>query len=250
MGSRLSAATRWLGRMARYPEHGPAGDGAGFVLLAGGVGLLLLAGGAVMLLPSHTGHLPQSVAADCGMVTCTATLPASVTGRESLSASPSASPRRTRSTPPSSAAPTRPAVQQSTSAAPAPPDPTHGPVSVPSPSTAPPAPAAVSVTVFYSLDRWFQGIHGQFVIVNHGSAPVTGWNLAVSLPGDGNFQVWNARGHVSGGTLIITAAPDAPALAPGGMQQIGVSAQGGTSNPASCTFDGASVCQEQQREHR
>jgi hypothetical protein len=239
MGSGLSAAAaRWLGWLARYRE---AGNGAG---------LLLVAGGSMVLLPSHPAHVPSAVAEDCGMVTCEATLPASVTGRERLSAPPSVQPQRTRKATPSSAAPTQPAVQQSTSEPPASPVPTHAPVPVPSPSTAPPAPAAVSVAVFYSIGRWFQGIQGQFVIVNHGSAPVTGWNLTISLPGDGNFQVWNAQGRASGDTLIITASPGAPALTPGAMQQIGVSAQGGTSTPASCTFDGAPVCQEQQEHHR
>jgi len=100
--------------------------------------------------------------------------------------------------------------------------------------------------VSYAIDHWFQGIQGQFMIVNHGSAPVTGWELAVALPGDGNFRVWNAQSRVNGDTLIINAPPNAQALAPGATQHVMIFADGNNTSPASCTFDGASVCQAQQ----
>jgi hypothetical protein len=248
VGSRVpGGARRWLGQLARSGRpYGTTASSARLLLLAGGVGLLLLAGGAVALLPHQTGHGPRSVADDCGMVTCTATLPASVTGSSTLSASPSAQPWHTANTAAASAASTRAAVKQATSKPPAPPIPTRGPASSPSPSMAAPPAPVVSVTVSYSMGRWFQGIQGRFVIVNHGSTPVTGWNLAVTLPGDGNFRVWNAQDRVNGDTLIINAAPNAQTLGPGAIQQVTIFAEGGTSAPSSCTFDGAAVCQAQQ----
>jgi Cellulose binding domain len=267
MGNRLpGGASRWLSALARYrvpwyrmpwsrirwyrmrwyrvpgcrmPRY--AGNGARLLLLAGGAGLLALAGGTLALLPHQTGHAPRDVADDCGIVTCTATLPASVTGKATLSASPSAAPRRAANTSPA-AAPTRPAATRATSR---PPAPTQVPAASPSPSSARPA-AAVSVTVTYSVGRWFQGIQGRFVIVNNGPAAVTGWNLTVAFPGDGNFRVWNGLGRVSGATLTITAPPGAPVLAPGASQQVTIFAEGGTTEPASCTFDGAAVCHAQQ----
>jgi hypothetical protein len=244
MGSRLRAeASRWLGPLARYREYGAIGNGGGLLLLAGGAGLLLLAGGAVVFLPHQTGHPPRALADDCGLVTCTATLPAA-TGHVRPQAPPRVQPRSTASTVASSTTPAPSPAGQPTSGLPASPAPRRAPVS--SASVAAHAPGA-SVTVSYAIDRWFQGIQGQFMIVNHGSAPVTGWELTVTLPGDGNFRVWNAQSRVAGDTLIIEAPPDTQALAPGATQQVMIFAEGSNSDPASCTFDGASVCQAQQQ---
>jgi hypothetical protein len=243
MGSRmLAGASRWLGplaryRVSRYRVFGAIGNGGGLLLLAGGAGLLLLAGGAVVLLPHQTGHPPRALADDCGLVTCTATLPASA-ARVSPHASPRAQPRSTASTVASSTTPSPSPAGQPTSGPPA------APVSPPSVAARAPG---VSVTVSYAIDRWFQGIQGQFMIVNHGSAPVNGWELAVALPGDGNFRVWNAQSRVAGDTLIIDAPPNAQALAPGAAQRVMMFADGNNSNPASCTLDGVSVCQAQQQ---
>jgi hypothetical protein len=60
----------------------------------------------------------------------------------------------------------------------------------------------------------------------------------------------NAQSRVNGDTLIINAPPNAQALAPGAAQQVMIFAEGNNSNPASCTFDGASVCQAQQHQHQ
>jgi hypothetical protein len=244
MRSRLLAgASRWLGPLARYREYGAIGNG-GLLLLAGGAGLLLLAGGAVVFLPHQTGHSPRALTDDCGLVTCTATLPAAATGDVRPHASPRVQPRSPASTVASSTMPAPSPAGPATSGPPASPAPARAPVS--SPSVAARAPG-VSVTVSYAIDRRFQGIQGQFMIVNHGSAPVTGWELAVALPGDGNFRVWNAQSRVDGDTLIINAPPNAQALAPGAAQQVMIFAEGNNSNPVSCTFDGASVCQAQQQ---
>jgi len=118
------------------------------------------------------------------------------------------------------------------------PRPTAGPTPAPSPT-----PASPAVTVSYSTaQRWDGGFQGEFVITNHGNSAVTGWQIVVTLSGDRVDSVWNADWRYgSGDSLIMTAAPYDQVIEPGASQSVNFVAQGGTTEPTSCTFDG-SVC--------
>ena len=118
---------------------------------------------------------------------------------------------------------------------------------VPGPRTTPAA-----VTVAYTLDGagpWGQGFRAHLTIVNNGSAPVAGWNVQVSLPGDQVYWVgypgtWNpfANWQFSGGTLALTAVSGGETLAPGATEVVPIAAQGPATAPGGCLFDG-SACQ-------
>jgi hypothetical protein len=69
---------------------------------------------------------------------------------------------------------------------------------------------------------------------------VTGWQVVVTLPGDRVDTVWNADWEYGGGdSVIMTAAPYDQAIGPGASQSVNFVAQGGTTEPTSCTFDGS-----------
>jgi hypothetical protein len=80
-----------------------------------------------------------------------------------------------------------------------------------------------------------QGIHGQIVIVNNGSAPVSGWRVRVVLPGDTHYQVLSAGNRSAGDTLVMASAAG-QALAGGGTELVAFTARGSTSTPVRCTF--------------
>jgi hypothetical protein len=187
-------------------------------------GLGLLAGGLLLVLPGST-PATHTLAADCGLVNCGAAVPAPIT-----SASSPASLR---------------------------PLPRHRPyqpvpVSVPRPAplvtSAPPAASAVAV----SYSGGGQGNSGHFstqlTIVNHGSAPVSGWTLQLSYPGDQVFWVGDLGGwphsefvswQFGGATLTLSAQAGGETLAPGGTQSIVVFGAGQSTTPAGCTFNGS-----------
>ena len=208
--------------------------------------LALLAGGAMTLLTAA--HAPQArpLADDCGLVTCGATLPAAVTGV----APPSTA---VRSTAPARRHHRRAHRQVLAPAAhslgsPAPPAPPHHRRHpVPGHQAAPSA-----VTVTYTLDGtdpWRQGFHAHLTIVNNGSTPVAGWSVQVSLPGDqvdwvGYPGAWEpfANWQFGGGTLTLNAVSGGETLAPGATEIVPITAQGGTTAPGSCVFNG-SACQ-------
>ena len=74
---------------------------------------------------------------------------------------------------------------------------------------------AIGVGYAITEDRQ-QGIHGQIVIVNNGSAPVSGWRVTLVLPGDRGYQVLDARNRSAGDALVMTAPADGGSLAAGG----------------------------------
>ena len=81
-----------------------------------------------------------------------------------------------------------------------------------------------------------QGIHGQIVIVNNGSAPVSGWRVTLVLPGDRGYQVLDARNRSAGDALVMTAPADGRSLGAGGTELIAFTARGTTSRPVRSTF--------------
>jgi cellulase/cellobiase CelA1 len=96
------------------------------------------------------------------------------------------------------------------------------------------------VSVSYSLQS-SDGDHfeGEFTIVNNGSSAVSGWQLAVTFPGDQVDWVWEASWHMSGDTLIMSPSGDQVTIGPGASLTEHVAAQGSATSPASCTFNGS-----------
>jgi hypothetical protein len=201
----------WLGVLAQYRWLLGIGTGAG---LAVAVGIVLI------FLPHQADHRPRALAVNCGIVTCTATLPVSPSPRPSATP-PGRSPRM-------SATPPGPSPRMSATA-------------VMAPSPMPPAPRqAPLVTVAYSVvQRWDGGFQGQFTIVNHASTALTGWQIRAAFPGDLVDSAWGAGWQISGGgTLVLDAPSYQPTVPPGASQSANFTARGNTTSPVSCSIDG------------
>jgi len=207
------------------------------VLAIGGTGAAL-----ALRTPAGSAHI-RADADYCGLVSCAALHSARHSGARSRTVAlgvpadtqrPGAKPAPATPMPLASSPPPARAPTQVT--------PGHGPRPTADPRPAPsPTPASPAVTVSYSTaQRWDGGFQGEFVITNHGSSAVTGWQLVVTLPGDRVDTVWNADWwYGSGGNVIMTAAPYDQVIEPGAAQSVNFVAQGGTTEPASCTFDGS-----------
>jgi len=191
-----------------------------YIAIGAIAGLGLLAGVMLLLQPGST-PAAHTLAADCGLVNCGAAVPAAATAG-SAPARPRALPRH-RSYQPVA----RP----------------HPPVT-PTPPVTSPRPAAPAVTVsFASSDRGHR-FSTQVTLVNHGSAPISGWTLRLSYPGDQVFWVGYQGGEFvswqfGGGTLTLSARAGGETLVPGGTQSILVAGLGNTPAPAGCTFNGS-----------
>lgn len=116
------------------------------------------------------------------------------------------------------------------------------------PAAAPPAPPPrathsvppVRVDIAYTIGkRWDGGFQGELTIFNHTSAAISGWKIAITLPGDRVTSVWNAEGQMSGDLLLLEPTSWDPPIQPGQRASIFFVAQGPTATPASCTFNGA-----------
>jgi len=209
--------------------------------------LALLAGGAMTLFTISRGPQARPLAADCGLVTCGASLPPVVTGRAVPSTAAHSITRAHRSH--RAAHRVLAPTAHSRLRPPAPGQPAHR-RHPRAPHPGGPTPAAVTVT--YTLDGtgpWHQAFRAHLTIVNHGTAPVTGWTVQVSLPGDqvdwvGYPGAWDpfANWRFSGGTLALNAVPGGETLAPGATEIVPISAQGRTTIPGGCQFNGA-ACQ-------
>jgi cellulase/cellobiase CelA1 len=211
--------------------------------------LALLAGGAMTLLTISRGPQARPLAADCGLVTCGASLPPAVTGPAVPSTAAHSTARahrrhraarrrvlapeaHSRLRPP--ALPGRPSHRRHLR-------PAH-----------PGGPAPAAVTVIYAVDGtdpWHRGFRAHLTIVNHGTTPVAGWTVRVSLPGDqvdwaGYPGGWDpfANWQFSGDTLALNAVSGGETLAPGATEIVPIAAQGSNTVPGGCRFDG-SACQ-------
>jgi Cellulose binding domain len=227
-----------------------------------------VAAGGVALAFHDSSAAPRQ---ECGLVPCAAALPASVQSGGNGPASATGSPG-----PPTTAAPTVPQRASAPPSAPATaPEAAAPPPARPSASSglvspsatisarAPvsagaaspplaisfPAPAASSAGRAVSADRAMgvgyaitedgeHGIHGQIVIVNNGSAPVTRWRVRVVLPGDTHYQVLSAENRSAGDALVMASAAG-QALAGGSIAVVAFTASGSTSTPVRCTFTDA-----------
>lgn len=215
--------------------------------LAAGVvaGVALLAGTGAALLTVSPAPATHALAAGCGLVTCGARLPASVTGRAVRSTVPPAPhPPGAHRLPPMSAARAHTRTPK--------------PVSAPQPSSPAPAPrptrqpAGTRVSVTYTLDgdgQWDHGFRAHLTIVNSGHRAIAGWTIQLTLPGDHvswvgypgawlPFATWQSRGT----TLTLHADSGGETLSPGGTEVVPIFGRGHTTAPGGCTFNG-SGCQ-------
>jgi hypothetical protein len=127
------------------------------------------------------------------------------------------------------------------------PKPTHTASRTPTPSPAPtlrsvpeavPPPPAVIVT-YAAVRQWGSGFEGKLTIVNHGTATIRAWEIAISLPGDRVSRVWDAAGHVEGDVLVLQPTAWDPPIPPNGELSANFVADGTTTSPTSCTYNGA-----------
>jgi Cellulose binding domain len=204
---------------------------------------VLAIGGAGAALALRTPGGSTRIHADsdyCGLVSCAALHSARHSGARSRAVAlgaPADTQRSGATLPPTSAKPVPPA-SPARAEVPA----GHRPRPTASRTPAPsPTPSSPAVTVSYSaLHRWAGGFQGQFVITNHGGSAVTGWQMVITLSGDQVDTVWNADWQYGrGGSVLMTAAPYDQVIEPGASQSVNVVAQGGTTEPTSCTFDGS-----------
>jgi hypothetical protein len=214
---------------------------------AAGVAAAVLAiGGAGAALALRTPGSNAGIHADsdyCGLVSCAALHSARHSGARSPAVAlgaPADTQRSGATPPPASLKPVPPASSPAPGRAGRPAGHRPRPTADPTPAP-PPTPSGPTVTVSYSaLQRWGGGFQGQFVITNHGSSAVTGWQMVITLSGDRVDTIWNADWQYGrGGSVILTAAPYDPVIEPGASQSVNVVAQGGTTEPTSCTFNGS-----------
>jgi hypothetical protein len=218
-GGRMVTRPRWFGTLVRrWP----------YAAIATGVCAIAAAGGVLIFVPHQAGPRPRALAADCGIVTCTATIPPRATA--SATASPSPSPRPVRSTAAAhvtlspTASPRTPSAKPTT----APPRPSPSPLHL-----------APAITVAYSLvQRWSGGLQGRFTIVNHGRTALAGWQVRAVFPGDRINSAWGSGSQISGDTLVLDPSYP-PTIPAGASQSMDFTAQGNTTSPATCTLNGA-----------
>ena len=213
-------------------------------------GVALLAGTGAVLLTVSQAPATRTLATGCGLVTCGARLPASVTGRAVRNTVPPAPhPGGAHRVPP-----TMSAARAHTRT----PKPVSAPQPPPSPSPTAPAPrptrqpAGPRVSVIYTLDsdsQWDQAFRAHLTIVNDGHRTIAGWTIRLTLPGDhvnwvGYPGAWLpfATWQFSGATLTLHADSSGETLSPGSTEIVPIFGRGDTSAPGGCTFNG-SGCQ-------
>jgi hypothetical protein len=100
-----------------------------------------------------------------------------------------------------------------------------------------------------TLSKGHPGFHGHLTIVNNGTTAIADWTVNLSLSGDNvtwagypgtglPFAFW----QFSGGTLTLNALSSGESIPPGSTAVVPIVANGSTTTPGSCTFNG-SVCQ-------
>lgn len=216
---------RWLAVLTRHKWYS---------VLGATVVAALLTGGIATLLAHRSASGAHDLAENCGLVKCHANLPARAASGLATHGAASSSP------------PGRGGTRRSPSASPSPSSShhtSHG--SSFSTSSSPPP----DVTVVYSLDSHGHGsgqFEGVLTIANHGTRPVSRWTLSLSFPGDSiawvgyhgpgghPFDTW----RVSQGFVILSAVTSSETIAAGGSQTVLIGAQGGTTTPTACYFDG------------
>jgi hypothetical protein len=191
-----------------------------WITAAGLTATIAAVAGGGMALAFHDGA--AHVTADCGLVTCAAALPVPVrsggTGPAS-GAGPAGAPAKAA-----------PVGAQRAPVPAAPPPPAASAPSSPSAGQAVSADRVIGARYEITGDTQ-HGIHGQIVIANNGSAPVSGWRVTVVLPGDTHYQVLNAGNRSAGDALVVAAPGNGRALAGGSTELVAFTARGTTSTP-------------------
>ena len=204
----------------------PAARRRGYVAI--GTGLAVIGGGAVAvsLMPHHSSA--QTLASDCGLVTCSAALPSPAIA--SISGSPGPSPHRTRKPRPRHTA--KPHAHRTRK-----PNPVLASPAAPATQQAGPPP---TVTVTYTLvQKWNGGFQGRFVITNNGGSWLNGWRLVATLPGDQVTSVSGSAYQTNGDTVTFDQALLQGGIAPGGSLTLTFGAQGTTTSPSGCSLNGS-----------
>ncbi|MEU4769387.1 cellulose binding domain-containing protein [Actinosynnema sp. NPDC023794] len=99
-----------------------------------------------------------------------------------------------------------------------------------------------SCRVTNTVNAWGNGLTSDITITNTGSAPVSGWSLAFTLPGGQNITSgWNASYSPSSGQVTARNVSYNGSIAPGASVAIGFQAThtGDAAKPASYTLNGA-----------
>jgi hypothetical protein len=88
---------------------------------------------------------------------------------------------------------------------------------------------------------WGTGYNGQYTITNAGTAAVTGWTLAFTLPaGTGLSSLWDGSYTDDGGQVTVTNDSWDATIQPGSTVTVGfvTMSSGAAGQPAGCTIDG------------
>lgn len=147
---------------------------------------------------------------------------ASASAGVSPSPSPSASPSSSPSPSPS------PSASASPSASPS-----------PSPSTSGPPGCVATYTL---VNSWSGGFQGSITIANNGTAPINGWTIAWTFPGDQKIgQLWSAGYTQSGEHVTATNLPYNATIAPGSSVNFGFTGTftNSDTSPTAFTVNGA-----------
>jgi hypothetical protein len=216
-------------RPARRPaQWSPAGTAGRIAVTACGVAVVAFAG--FLLVPPVIQHLgigtPAPGPVPCP--TCLGPIPSSSPLPQAPSATPSTmrarAARRVRRTPAAAVVtmPVTPAPSAST--------------------TVPTSPGAPPGVTYRATAQAGGGFTGQITVVNHGTAPVSDWQLVVALPLDSVSAVQNADYSYDSDVVFATPAPGDPPIPPGGTLVVTIDASGPTMTPADCSFDNV-ACQ-------
>jgi hypothetical protein len=116
--------------------------------------------------------------------------------------------------------------------------------STPAPSTSAAVPTSPGAPpgVTYQATAQAGGFTGQITVVNHGTAPISNWQLVVALPLDSVSAVQNADYSYDSDVVFASPAPGDPPIPPGGTLVVTIDASGPTTTPADCSFDNV-ACQ-------
>jgi len=101
------------------------------------------------------------------------------------------------------------------------------------------APVAGLSVVFARTDSWPDGYQARYTITNHGTVPVSGWTVAVTFSGSGDFQWWDT--DATTGTnrqLTFTNKPYNSTVPAGGSVTFGLLVRGSPPpTPTACTVN-------------
>jgi hypothetical protein len=104
------------------------------------------------------------------------------------------------------------------------------------------ADSAVPLAASYQAGAgWGTGYNGQYTITNPGTAAVTGWTLAFTLPaGTGVSSLWDGSYTDHGGQVTVTNDSWDATIQPGGTVTVGfvASSSGAAGQPPGCTING------------